>query len=46
MNENFVEREELFGFHSEYYVNPRWWEENEGFGGVAGTTKGYKRLSE
>lgn len=46
MNENFVEREELFGFHSEYYVNPRWWEENEGFGGVAGTTKGYTRISE
>ncbi len=25
MNENFVEREELFGFHSEYYIYPEWW---------------------
>lgn len=46
MNENFAEWEELFGFHSEYYVNPRWWEENEGFGGESGTTKGYTRISE
>ncbi len=44
MNENFVEREEFFGFHSEYYIYPEWWK-GESCSFVE-TMKGYTTFSE